>query len=253
MILVTGSRGFIGTHFIEFLKEDKKEFYEMDLKIDRDILEDFTVPGEVTHVVHFAALRSVPVGEQKPMEFIETNCWGTLKLMRQFPKARFINISSSSVNEIRSVYGATKAFGEIVGRAHANCLSIRLYNVFGEGQSVESGAVIPAFCKAWIDQTRPTIYGDGLQKRDFTYVKDVVRVIGKYMVQKKNGVVHVGYGYPISVRSICQLICPDVDPLHQPTRGFEIRDSKCPTPMKQYYGRNDGLERTLKYYEKTRV
>lgn len=253
MILVTGSRGFIGSHFMEII--GRKEVYEVDLKnpIGRDILDDFVPPGEVTHVVHFAAKRSVPAGEKDPLPFVETNCWGTLKLMRQFPDARFLNISSGSVNDIQSIYGATKAFAELCGRMHKNCLSIRLYNVFGERQPLESGAVFPAFCKARMEGKRPIIYGDGRQRRDFTYVKDVALGIKGFLNKNNVGVYHLGYSYSITIRELAQKICGEgVDPDFQPPRGAEIDKSTCPVRINDpKYGRAIGISRTIEYYDKT--
>ena len=57
---------------------------------------------------------------------------------------------------------------------HKNCLNVRLYNVFGEGQGFNSGTVIPKFCHAKFNNYKPTIFGDGNQRRDFTYVGDVI-------------------------------------------------------------------------------
>lgn len=247
MILVTGSRGFIGSHLLEVLKDE--EVYEMDIKINRDILA--SMPPEnhkITHVIHLAAKRSVSESEKDPRAFLETNCWGTLRLMRAFPKARFLNISSSSVNDVKSVYGATKHFTEVVGDLHPNCLSVRLYNVFGERQPVESGAVVPQFCAARIKGEPPIIYGDGRQSRDFTYVKDVVLNLKTLLFGKLCGYTHLGYGNSMSVLSLARTICQK-KPKFISSRSFDIVSSRSPIAMDVKYGRMEGLKRTIKYYE----
>src|SRR3990167_2782658 len=113
-VLVTGDMGFIGSHLTEALKDH--EIIGLDLKNGSDIrFCQLPNPKTVTHIFHLAAKRSVPNGELKPEEFISTNCWGTTRILRQYPDARIINISSSAAEEAKSVYGATKNFAEHIG------------------------------------------------------------------------------------------------------------------------------------------
>ena len=171
-VLVTGGGGFIGGHFKRLIENDF-EVTNYDLKEEWDIRQSLPY-AEFDYVVHFAAKRNVSESELYPKDYIDTNCWGTLNLLRSYSDARFINISSSSVNDVRSVYGATKQFAEAMVNRCENSLNIRLYNVFGEHQPIESGAVLTNFIKAKQNKEVPIVYGSGHQKRDFTYVGDVV-------------------------------------------------------------------------------
>jgi len=245
-VLITGHKGFIGSHLKKLIPDAKG----MDLWDGDDILMHLP-KKKFTHVFHLAASRSVPIGEKYPKNFIDNNCWGTCRIMRAYPDARIINISSSSVNDVKSIYGATKAFGELMGNMHKNWLNVRLYNVFGEGQPFESGAVVPSFIKSKLKPLEvPVVNGDGKQKRDFTYVGDVVLNLRDLMFKsKKTGTIHLGYRTQMSVIELLIRICGNVAYIQKPARSFDIRNSKSPSLMKVYYGREKGLRRTIEWYE----
>lgn len=248
-VLVTGGSGFIGKHFIYRIEK----LFQVT---NYDLLEGYDIrsilPFEsFDYVVHFAAKRSVQEGELFPKEYIDTNCWGTLNLLVRNKNSRFINISSSSVNEVKSIYGATKQFAESIANMHENSLNIRLYNVFGEGQSLNSGAVLTSFIKAKQADVAPIVYGSGNQRRDFTYVEDVVESIAFSMVSTQTGLVHFGYSDSMSVMELLEMVYGNIPGyIQKPERSFEIKDSFSPTRMpKIIHGRSEGFKRTLKSYE----
>lgn len=247
-ILVTGSKGFIGSHLMTLLPGATG--FDLENETD-DAQEDIAqwLPDEkFTHIFHLAASKSVPLGEKYAKQFIINNCWGTTNLIKTYPNARIINISSSAANECRSVYGMTKRFAELVGDTHPNCLNVRLYNVFGEGQSLESGAVVPQFIKCSLCGGKPTIYGDGSQLRDFTYVGDVVEELVRLMFATKDtGLHHLGCSNPLTVLELCRRICGDTEINFMPKRSFEIHASSSPTLMMMTYGREEGLKRTIQW------
>ena len=93
-ILITGHRGFIGSHLNKLIPEadglDIKNGYHEDIRtcnLDKDY----------THIFHLAALRSAELGEQYPENFITTNCWGTVRLLKRYSKARFLNVDKPVV------------------------------------------------------------------------------------------------------------------------------------------------------------
>jgi UDP-glucose 4-epimerase len=248
-ILITGGSGFIGTA----LREICPGAVNADIQVGVDILKNLP-DEEFTHVFHVAALRSIPDGEANPEAFIRTNCLGTHLVLKKYPNARVINISSSSVNNVQSVYGATKLFGEAIARRHPNCLSVRLYNVFGEGQPLSSGAVVPSFIRALLRNESPVIYGDGKTMRDMTYVRDVVYNLYDLMfLSEKTGLLHLGYGEPVSINQLAELIFhPNkVTPTYLPGRDCDLKYSKSPVKMNHVYGRLEGLKRTINWYRKT--
>src|SRR5581483_3713024 len=149
-------------------------------------------------VFHEAALASVPRSIERPLDTHAACVTGTVILLNESQKAgvrRLVYAASSSAygNQPHaakretdlampiSPYGAAKAAGELYCQAFAasfpiETVCIRYFNVFGPRQDPlgEYSAVIPKFITAMLAGTRPTIYGDGLQSRDFTFVENVV-------------------------------------------------------------------------------
>jgi UDP-glucose 4-epimerase len=149
-------------------------------------------------VFHQAALPSVPRSIQDPLTSNATNIVGTLNVLlaaRDEGVKRVVFASSSSVYGANprlpkceddatmpiSPYGVTKlaaegycrSFGEVYG---LETVSLRYFNVFGPRQNPlsEYAAVVPKFISRMLAEQPPTIYGDGEQSRDFTFVDDVI-------------------------------------------------------------------------------
>ncbi len=157
------------------------------------------LPG-CRYVFHMAALGSVPVSVEQPRLYHEVNVTGTLNLLEAARKVgvrRVVFAASSSaygdppaadqpkVETMpalpRSPYAATKVAGEALLRAWAisyglDTVSLRYFNIFGPRQDPQSAyaAVIAAFAKAMHQGRAGTIYGDGSQSRDFTYVANTI-------------------------------------------------------------------------------
>jgi UDP-glucose 4-epimerase len=150
-------------------------------------------------VFHQAALASVPRSIDDPIGTGDVNVIGTLNLLEQSRRngvRRFIYASSSSVygdsetlpktesmpvNPL-SPYAVSKLVGEyncrVFHRIHGlETVSLRYFNVFGPRQDPKSqyAAVVPIFVRHLLQSESPTIFGDGEQSRDFTYVENVVR------------------------------------------------------------------------------
>jgi UDP-glucose 4-epimerase len=152
----------------------------------------------VDYVLHQAAIPSVPRSVAMPLESNRANVDGTLNLLvaaRDAKAKRLVFASSSAVygdapgfprkENIMpaplSPYAVQKLtaehylriFYELYG---LETISLRYFNVFGPHQDPNSeyAAVIPKFIKAFLTGTQPTVYGDGEQSRDFTYVDNVV-------------------------------------------------------------------------------
>jgi len=172
------------------------ELLEGDIR-DRDTCHR-AVRG-VDYVLHQAAIPSVQRSVGSPMETHEVNLTGTLNLLvaaRDAGVSRFIYASSSSLygeSEILpkvesmapapvSPYGLQKLAGETYCRLFHQLygfetLALRYFNIFGPRQDPNSdySAVVPRFVSALRDGRPPTIYGDGEQTRDFTYISNAVQ------------------------------------------------------------------------------
>src|SRR3989441_10671961 len=149
-------------------------------------------------VFHVAALPSVPRSLKDPWASHAANVNATMRLLEACVEAgvaRFVYSSSSSVygdtpvlpkTEAveplpRSPYAASKLAGEQYALAFARGgliegVALRYFNVFGPRQSPHAAyaSVIPAFLLAVREQGEATLFGDGTQTRDFTYVDNVV-------------------------------------------------------------------------------
>lgn len=149
-------------------------------------------------VIHLATVPSVPRSVANPMESVHASVVGTATLLNEARKTgvrRIVQASSSSVYGDSNVmprvetslpspmspYAASKLSQEMYALAYYKCFgidtaSLRYFNVFGPRQNPDSeyAAVIPKFIKLMRSGTAPTIFGDGSQTRDFTYVENVV-------------------------------------------------------------------------------
>ena len=174
---------------------DQIELIEGDIR-DLDTVR-YAMQG-MDYVLHQAALPSVPRSIADPLTSHHVNATGTLDVLiaaREAGVKRVVYASSSSVYGNSPVlpkredmplapispYASSKLAGESYCQAftHAYGLEtvcLRYFNVFGPRQDPESqyAAVIPKFIIALLSGNQPTIYGDGHQSRDFTYVTNVV-------------------------------------------------------------------------------
>jgi len=209
------------------------------------------------YVFHEAAMASVPLSVERPREFYDTNVTGTLNVLDAAAAAkvkRLVFAASSSAygnSEVLpktesmpplplSPYASSKVAGEGLMRAWANCYgldtaSLRYFNIFGPRQTADSAyaAVIAAFAKAMLSGNRPTIFGDGEQSRDFTYVHNAVHanLLAARHEQPVNGdVFNVACGQRVSLNELAAVMRsalnrPDLTPVYQNERAGDVRHS----------------------------
>jgi nucleoside-diphosphate-sugar epimerase len=152
----------------------------------------------IDYILHQGALPSVPRSINDPITTNDVNISGTLNILeaaKEFGVKRVVFASSSSVygNSVSlpkeesmgiaplSPYALSKYAGErycqIFNQIYGlETVCLRYFNVFGPNQDPTSqySAVIPKFIKSILNNQQPTIYGDGLQSRDFTFVENVI-------------------------------------------------------------------------------
>lgn len=181
---------------IENLKKSSNfTFIKGDI-CDADTCKEIT--KNVDAVSHQAALGSVPRSIENPIPTNLINSQGFLNVLtaaKQNGVKRFVYASSSSVygdstlspkreNELGkplSPYAVSKLTNELYGRIFfdlfgTETIGLRYFNVFGKNQDPDGAyaAAIPKFIKLIKNGESPTIFGDGLQTRDFTYIKNVI-------------------------------------------------------------------------------
>ena len=258
------------------------EFIEVDL-VDPGVVAD-AVDG-IDCVIHIAALPSVPRSVKDPAASHLVNVDATLLLLeaaRVAQVSRFVFASSSSVYGDSSIlpkneqmfpnplspYALQKLIGEQYLRLYSSLygldtVSLRFFNVFGPRQDPDSpySGVISLFTAALSEGRQPTIYGDGEQTRDFTYVSDVVTaVVAASTAPGVSGkAINVACGDRVSVNDLFgtlrDVIGVDVDPIYQPPRAGDVRDSQADNTLaKQLLGFRsmvtveEGLRRTVDWY-----
>lgn len=216
--LVTGGAGFIGSHITEELvkrgesvrvldnfltgKKENLAPFLSDIDLIEGDIRDYSqcqkaVKG-IDHVLHQAALPSVPRSVSDPITSNEINITGTLNMLTASKDKEiksFVFASSSSVygddqrlpkkegNEGNplSPYALGKLTGEQYCRIFSqlygfNTVCLRYFNIFGPRQDPFSqyAAAIPNFVTKILNNEKPIIYGDGEQSRDFIFVSNVV-------------------------------------------------------------------------------
>ena len=208
------------------------------------------------YVINLAAWGSVPRSIEMPLLYEEINIRGTLNMMeasRQNGVNRFAYASSSSVygdstqlpkkegheGKPLSPYALTKKVDEMYGQMYKeiyglNTYGMRFFNVFGRHQDPNGvyAAVIPKFIKQLLAGEQPTINGDGMQSRDFTYVDNVIEGCLRCCAasEEASGTAYnIGAGgreYLIDVyHDITKALGVDIEPKFGPSRAGDIRDS----------------------------
>ena len=221
--------------------------------LDRPLLEGLV--ADVDSVVHLAARPSVPRSLLDPVASHEVNATGTLYVLEAARAAakHVVVASSSSVygdapstpkheelpTRPLSPYGVSKAATEAYAIAYSASfglptLALRFFNVYGPLQPAGHAyaAVIPSFVDAALRGRPLTIYGDGHQTRDFTYVGSVVKVLLEATLRgvSSQQPVNLAFGSRHTLLEVVQLLERLLDmPLvirHDPPRRGDIRDSQ---------------------------
>lgn len=206
-------------------------------------------------VFHQGARPSVPLSVESPEISHDVNVNGTFNILmaaRDAKVKRLIYAASSSaygeavepskhegiVPTPLSPYAVNKLVGEHYLRAFYECygletISLRYFNVFGPRQDPKSqyAAAIPAFVAAILRGEPPTVYGDGEQTRDFTYIDNVVHAnrLAAEAKETHGEVINAACGNAVTVNQVISLINKllgkNVAANHVPDRAGDIKHS----------------------------
>jgi UDP-glucose 4-epimerase len=303
--LVTGGAGFIGSHLVTRLVAEGWKVRVLDDLSTGSIGNLLHVAGQIDFVegdickplvaaravdgvevvFHQAALASVPLSLERPLEVHRVCATGTLTLLDASRRAgvrRMVYAASSSAYgnnpespkrenlppEAISPYAAAKLAGELYAESFAASLGLetvrlRYFNVFGPRQDPNSpySAVIPLFASAVSQGKRPKIFGTGEQSRDFVFVGNVVEANVRAAVAEgvSGKVYNVGSGTTLSVNQLLKMICDNLgkpfDPEYLPVRAGDVLHSSADisAAMRELGYRPivemaDGLRQTVEYY-----
>ena len=272
VFLVTGGAGFIGSNLCEailkmgykvrclddlstgkqanvdlFLDDPNYTFIKGDIK-DLDICIE-ACEG-VDYVLNQAAWGSVPRSIEMPLFYEKNNI---MEAARQQGVKKFVYASSSSVygdhpvlpkkegqeGNLLSPYALTKRVDEEFAKLYTRLYGLdtygmRYFNVFGRRQDPDGAyaAVIPKFIKMLMNDETPTINGDGMQSRDFTYIENVIEANLKACLaphEAAGNAFNIAYGgreYLIDIyHSLTRALGKDIEPNFGPDRAGDIKHS----------------------------
>ena len=301
--VVTGGAGFIGSHMVERLlsqgqsvriADDFSSGLKANVPAGVEVIEGDVADAAVaaravhgaTHVIHLAAIPSVPRSVKDPVRSNRANVDGTLNVLvaaRDAGVKRVVFAGSSSVYGDAAVlpkredmkpsplspYALQKLIGEqycqIFTRLYGiETVTTRFFNVFGPRQQPGSpySGVISLFIEALAKGQAPTVHGDGKQTRDFTFVGDVVTgVLASCEAAKASGeVINVAAGGRISlldlIKTLQTILGTNLKPVFGPTREGDVRDSQADiqkarklldfSPVVAF---EDGLRQTVEWFK----
>jgi nucleoside-diphosphate-sugar epimerase len=278
--LITGKRGNLD-HIsgVDFLEGDLA-----DLEVARRAVDG------CDYVLHQAAIPSVPRSVKDPLTSNRANVDGTLNVLlasRDAGVKRLVFAASSSAygdtptlpkhekmpTNPLSPYALQKVIGEEYLRMFTRLygletVAIRYFNVFGPRQDPTSpySGVISVFATALLEHRSPTIFGDGTQTRDFTYVANVVDgVLRACEAPGASGeVINVATGGRISLNQLFEemrkVIGGTVSPIYAEGRKGDVRDSQADiTKARELLGYEpivsfeEGLKKTVDWYRAAEI
>lgn len=270
----------------EFESHPKFEFIKGDICDYNTCLRSMQGIHKVSHQ---AALGSVPRSIENPMRTNEVNVGGTVNILHA---AKENNIDRVILAFSSSTYGDHPGLPKVEGREGRplspyavskaaieqyadvfhqtyglNYIGLRYFNIFGPKQMPNNpyAAVIPIFCQAFIDGKPPTINGDGITSRDFTFVDNAVLAndLALFIENEKalNQVYNTACGDQMSLNDMISLLQEisgkDLQPNYGPERPGDVKHSMADITkiesLMEYKPKvrfKEGLEKVYKWYKR---
>jgi len=259
--------------------------------VEGDIRDVFTVMRSldgIDYILHQAALPSVPRSVADPLTTNNVNLIGTLNLLeaaKDFPIKRIIIASSSSVYGDTDIlpkkeslmpaplspYAASKLAVEYYAKVFYNVYGVdsvilRYFNIFGPNQDPTSqySAVVPKFITSILHGNPVTIFGDGEQSRDFTFVDNVV--MANILATKADGisgeVINIASGVETTINELVEaiesIVGKKAKKVYLPERPGDVRRSLADiSKAKKLLGYSvitdfkSGLKKSIDFFKKT--
>jgi len=293
-ILITGSQGFIGRNLSNYLGEKGYEVIGVDIAEGADIRLDVSDYGACSEkllsldfdaVIHLAAIVSIPKSLEDPRRCFEVNSFGTLNMLEIAARKdveRFIYASSANVYGVpvelpvkettplnpRTPYDYSKVVSEKFIECYSKVKGVkavifRNWKLFGE-YDVETTA-IPRFIKACLRNEPLTLYNEGRDTTDPTYILNFCHAVE--LALKKDEAVgevfNLGTGNEVSIRELAekirkltgssselQLLPPRTEAEKEPMRSYpSIEKIRRILGYEPIVGLEEGLKKTIEFYK----
>lgn len=225
-ILVTGAAGFIGSHLCRALIQKKYNVFPLKGDIrNLDFLKKIIKKHRIKTIFHLAAALPRDNDIKDPFLLFEVDARGTLNLLNAAYLGgvkKFIYASSNSVyseppeylpvdenhpTRPLTIYGASKLAGELYCNVYSKAINmtiLRYCGAYGEGQDKHYATY--RFVAQALDNKPITIYGNGGQTSDFTYIEDIVQGTILAMEKNKPGIYNISSGEEASIRDLAKKI-----------------------------------------------
>ena len=267
------------TGFLANLEGLDVKFVNANLKNSSEV-DDFFKKERIDYCVHLAALGSVPRSIDNPRASLESNTVATLNVLEAVKKRSIPIIFSSSSSVYGknsklpkmekdwlsplSPYAASKLAAEAMTLAFRESYGVptliyRLFNVYGPKQNPNSlyAAVIPKWTLAAFKKEPLIVFGDGEQKRDFTYVGDVTKILCDSIAAShdRDYPINLAFGRPVTLNyiiSIFRAYFGEIKVEYREVRKGDVRDSESsPESLMRLHGNKlaiTNLEKGLSDY-----
>ena len=227
--ILTGSDGFIGSHFAENFCSEEWLFLDRKTGFDLKDVEKVKALPDVDVVVHLAAFNGTKHFYNKPFDVMLDNTLPTLNLLKRYrgTKTRFIFASTCEIfngaidrfgwdiptsEDVPAVfvdttnprwsYSIPKLLGEnAVANSGLSFAIVRFFNIYGPRQEDH---FIDEFCRRVIDDNDTTLHGD--DSRSFCYVLDAVKMLNKVVNSDEELIVNIGRNSEVKISVVASLI-----------------------------------------------
>jgi dTDP-glucose 4,6-dehydratase len=255
--------------------------------VKHDVTNFIHAPGRIDAVLHFASPASPADFERLPIQILKVGALGTHKALGLAKEKRAVLLLASTsecygdpevnpqpetywghVNPIglRGVYDEAKRFAEAMTMAYHRYHGVRtriarIFNTYGPGMRTDDGRAIPTFFTQALRSQDLTVFGDGSQTRSFTYISDLVEGIVRLLGAEYPEPVNLGNPHEIPLieaahrileltRSDSQILYQELPPDDPKVRRPDIARARELLGWQPEIGLEDGLRRTLPYFEK---